>query len=535
MKPNTSPKKRKSHRTLSTNRAPSSSSIKQSISPSSLHSIHPLLTSIPKHPSKSSRSHRTSKPRVKKASSLPPASSTPAGGSTVKSPRPRVLTTGSIDALSLSLYLTWPQGDGAAEIHQQIRTLTNRATHPNLGEVVGSVGDQEIICRARGLQLGKRGGYLQHHWTIAGSDLYLSDRIYPHATRPALFSPFPDRLVWKWELIKLFKKYSCCSATSSSLSTRSLVSRVDFALDITGISIESFLLAQQQKRLVTRARRSTIRPIISEVPTLYFGQGPMRCRIYDKVAESSGQSANAKYKRELLVQRRWHNTLPSQAVRIEFSLGSQALRPRGLRVFDDLVNRAGDVVRSLTFDWLRFTAAPSTRGNSTRTRSAFLWRLVQWGFSRWGGDPSGEPVKPVLKTPAPIEDLRRQIRACRHSVAHREGGNVTSPLDLRIFLLEEIGLIQQHFGQAMLDKIAALGAEERREWKARCRSKAKPQSDAPKSVPLPNKPLVIKKALPGISSILKSKKKGGFAKKLPATPPSTPRGVRKRRPSIKKQ
>ena len=192
---------------------------------------------------------------------------------------------------------------------------------------------------------------------------------------------------------------------------REVLTRVDLCLDIPGLSMAPFLSAYREKRYITRARSMGTDETISDggtgsAPTLRFGRrNALQVRIYDKLAEMRAHGHEDLL--PVMMANRWGGRRPLSAVRVEFQLRSQALRDRGIQSVQDYLRLRADLLRYLTFDWLRMAAKKVNRMNSSRAMLDPIWADIVDGFQNWAGQPADLPL---TRATAPLGNPRRLIK-----------------------------------------------------------------------------------------------------------------------------
>ncbi len=154
--------------------------------------------------------------------------------------------------------------------------------------------------------------------------------------------------------------------------SRTIVSRVDLAVDLCGVEVSQFVAAFIGGFVVRRARHFVVYGDANAVTGLTIGKSEVMLRVYDKFFEAM-KSGDA-LKREVLIERRWNgNRNPQSATRVEFQLKRDALRVLKFQEVSKLLGNLKGVVRWLTDDWCRFTDGVSSRSHTERCPSSALW------------------------------------------------------------------------------------------------------------------------------------------------------------------
>jgi hypothetical protein len=182
------------------------------------------------------------------------------------------------------------------------------------------------------------------------------------------------------------------------------LSRVDMCLDLPGVGMEDFIAAYKEQRYICRANNRGY--MESNGVTLYLGKHPLQLRIYDKVAQLV--MANDPLKFMLMQERRWHAIQQNEATRVEFEIGREALKDRGIDTPEDYFKKRADLISCLCHEWVRFTAQAVDRTSTSRAEVLPLWLKVEKGFQDWLGLPVGESLEALDRGSVDVRMLARQ-------------------------------------------------------------------------------------------------------------------------------
>ena len=196
-----------------------------------------------------------------------------------------------------------------------------------------------------------------------------------------------------------------------------VLSRVDMRLDIPGEGGDKFWNATREKRYITLSKMLTETEQYKR--TIRFGKYPLSFIIYDKLAQVEAMAGS-----ELtmhVIHRCWNGKMPKQATRLEYRIGREMLRKKGINSPDDYFRKRGALIKYLTTSWIRFTSSPVKRGNSSRTPILPLWKEVAEAFARWAGQPNGESLTPLPPSgPVDVTPLLKQGYGLVGSIARKQ-------------------------------------------------------------------------------------------------------------------
>ena len=105
---------------------------------------------------------------------------------------------------------------------------------------------------------------------------------------------------------------------------------------------------------------------------------------------------------------RWHEQEPEKAIRVEFQLGREALKERGIDSPEDYFAKRGDLTAYLCNEWVRFTTGSVDRTNTSRAEVLPIWLKVADGFREWAGNPAGLSLAPLDRGQIDVRQLEKQ-------------------------------------------------------------------------------------------------------------------------------
>lgn len=191
------------------------------------------------------------------------------------------------------------------------------------------------------------------------------------------------------------------------------ISRLDVCADVLGQSVRSYMRDFIEGRLVRRSDCWAMwgRGQYDGIETIRFGGDEgIKCRIYDKLEETKRDET----KRSLMVSRRWGGVTPEQAIRVEYELGREELKSRGITNLKTMEAGMKALVDYLTHEWLRFTTEVPDRenGNQARAVASAEWEEVKRCFNEVvTGEPDYVP-EPEHSKGVDMKQLTKQALGC---------------------------------------------------------------------------------------------------------------------------
>ncbi len=216
---------------------------------------------------------------------------------------------------------------------------------------------------------------------------------------------------------------------------KEMISRVDACADFPGWSMDYFVSAFVGRKWRCRANSLDFQK--SNSMTLYWGNNPLRLRIYDKLGEMEAKALRGEPIRfEHMIKKRWGGERPESAVRVEYQISRDKLREWGIDSYADWKAKGGAVLGYLTgarddpmfcqkskrmkiMRWFRFLTKRRNVKHPEKDRTSVKWKIVQDTFSRNFGAP--EPLVIVEPDNADVEALIKQAFGVLEAAAWNKG------------------------------------------------------------------------------------------------------------------
>ena len=265
--------------------------------------------------------------------------------------------------------------------------------------------EKEGIKQTRGkepkrISLGKKDFLLHPFGSASGYPVVISNEDFKiemgEFNNPNFFVTFKSQGLWSKSAFHLHDDFLdwASSVGFEPLSSESL-SRVDYCFDYTLSEVDF-----DEDWFVSRSTKDSKHREDGKPQTFTFGKGDVVLRVYDKVAEIKQQSGKAWFY-ELwggLVEDVW---------RVEWQVRKPVLRSFGIKTFDDLYNKLGDLLKYLAEE---HDTLKQPNGDSNRSRWPLhpLWVDLQ------------ERIKQInLKEIRPVnaKDLALEERKARIAVS----------------------------------------------------------------------------------------------------------------------
>ena len=374
----------------------------------------------------------------------PPSNVKTGGGDTSNTPpqtshsSPTELpTTGSEDWIEWSWSIRWD------ERWDRFRSTLERAKRAAAsGEVDGDeanvieLGEHPARVSAGGARLGRgdKGPFMPWRFKWQGLVFMVADRVDPHKTLPSVVVRADGMACLAARSELLWHRAENLIYHLGGQIVNERLSRVDPCLDLPGVAIEPFCVAYQNEQFVSRAKTHYLTQG-TDGTTIYLGGDPM-LRIYDKLAEVKAK--RNPIKRSLMAYHRWCGVEPAEATRVEFQLGRESLKHRGIDTVRDYFDKRSDLVHYLAAQWFRFTGYCPDRTHTTRAKTLDLWHRVQRGFGDWAGRPVGLPLDPLPRESYDITLLSKSALGCLITAAVQRGKTFESDGALTRFMLDEL-------------------------------------------------------------------------------------------------
>lgn len=341
--------------------------------------------------------------------------------------------TGGEDWFEFSAYIHW-ESCSFESLRARLASAKRAARNASAPrtDILSLVGYPAVV-HATGKQFGN-GPIYPFRITWQGLTLLIADTPEPRGNTANLVVTVPGRTCLLRGAYRSWQDARSLIHSLGGTISSEILSRADICLDLPGVQMSAFTAAFDAHQYITRAR--TRGKIESNGTTVSFGKPPLRCIIYDKVAELATKSDNTV--QTAMIERRWGGDVPEYATRIEFQVRRPALTRRGVSTIEDYFRLRGDLVADLTKNWLRLTDGPVDRSHTTRAKTLPLWQDVQEGFAQWTGQPSGQTLAPVPRHSIDISASVSRGLGYFLSAAARRGASIASISDLIRFCESEI-------------------------------------------------------------------------------------------------
>ena len=330
------------------------------------------------------------------------------------------MPTGGEDWFEVCLYVDW--GAAWPKLSEKLLWGKGAAADYELkshSQDLLCFGEYQVQMRASGAALGKKGKgmYMAYVMDMQGLVIQIANRAcfrYPVPNVVIRIDGLSCLRMGALPALELGRKF--IMAMGGKINQEKLT-RVDMCLDMPGVKMDDFVAAYREKRFVCRA--NDIRYYEGKGISLYFGKCPMQLRIYDKKEEIA---AGGDYlKRWFMIERRWRGVIPEHAIRVEFEMGREALKDRGIDSPEDYFRKRADLISYLCGEWMRFTTHPVDRQNTSRADVLPLWEDVKAGFKAWAGLPCGVPLEPLDRSQVDVAQLVKQAIGVMLTVAAIQG------------------------------------------------------------------------------------------------------------------
>ncbi|QDU56745.1 hypothetical protein [Aeoliella mucimassa] len=320
------------------------------------------------------------------------------------------LTTGGEDYLTVSFWVEYEDFDALkkqleiaqASARSRERSDPKRGTPPN--NDVLHLGDHRLVVAPQGGRLGGGNRALAIKWKLQsgqGIELLLRDSDKCEGHTPNATAQATSATLMRLGFLDTWREMQALFEALGSKIHRHALSRVDAAVDLPGVAIDSLYHAFKEGHMVTRAKhrqayhdlRFASEHLAARKPTGFaIGKSPLRLVVYDKLEETSHNP----YKRGLLISRRW-GKLPEAAIRIEIQLRRAKLTQFGVDTVDDWISKRSAIISKLTQDWLRLTDGPVNRKHPKSTPNHTDWELMRERFKDWTGLSVGADLTALPK------------------------------------------------------------------------------------------------------------------------------------------
>lgn len=217
------------------------------------------------------------------------------------------------------------------------------------------------------LRLGTEEFLLAPHGTGSGYPFLIENEAFSvqfgEFNKPNFFVTFRSFALWQFGVAAMHQRVLRWAASLGYAPYRQeALSRVDFTFDY------QLELDFDENSFVTQAAKDNKHRKNGRAQTFRFGEGPLVLRVYDKCAEIGEKS-----------QKTWFFDLwgvKEGVWRFEWQTRKDWLRRLGIRTFEDLQDRQGDLLRVLAFDHTSLRT-PSADSNRSRWPLHPVWADIQ--------------------------------------------------------------------------------------------------------------------------------------------------------------
>ena len=321
--------------------------------------------------------------------------------------------------------------DKLNELREKLSAAQKLAQKGNGKGSLVRIGMVECLVRPA----GGRGGGLYFSWIVEGLGVRISimDRGRPFGETPNVrihvgaIRLLHERLDRVHAATKLLVEEMGCKVVGEKLS------RVDACLDLVGVGVSEFVEPFVRGRCIRRGRKFGVYGDGLSFTGFHVGNGAIRLRIYDKVAECKGDAV----KWDLMVARVYGGEVPEVASRVEFQLRRKVLKECEVETVADWMSKRAEILEYLNREWFRLTDDDVDRDNSTRFGPSRLWGRVCEGFATWAGPAFIAAVRTRVKRSAmDVEALVRQAIGCLTSAAARRAWSIHTMPDVVRMMIE---------------------------------------------------------------------------------------------------
>lgn len=226
------------------------------------------------------------------------------------------------------------------------------------------------------LRLGTEEFLLASHGTGSGYPFLLENEAFSiqcgEFNQPSFFVTFRSFALWQFGAVKLHARFLHWAASVGYTPYRpERLSRVDFTFDYAVPNLDF-----DEQCFVSQAQKDNKHRKNGRAQTFRLGEGALVLRVYDKCAEISEKSAKT-----------WFFDLwgcDKDVWRIEWQARKEWLRRFGLRTFEDLEERQGDLLRFVTHEHTTLRRK-TTDSNRSRWPLHPIWLDLQGRIEALGG------------------------------------------------------------------------------------------------------------------------------------------------------
>jgi hypothetical protein len=339
--------------------------------------------------------------------------------------------TGSEDWFEWVLYVDWHE-EKWQEMQlklEELKAIAEADVSPEEWDCL-CVNEFEVNVEPCGARLGKgkKGPYYAYKAEYGGLDVMIAKCSTAKGNVPNVVIRASGEVCLLIGVETCLKRGRNFVAGIGGTIRKDKLSRVDIALDMPGVGMSDFKSAFDGGKYICRAK--SLGWTQSNGLTLKFGESPLLLRIYDKLAETL--KCDNPRKVYAMIKRRWGDTIPDQAARVEFEIRREALKNRGIDSVDDYFQKRADLMNYLVHEWFRLTTETVDRKNKNQSRAEVLplWKDVQTAFESWAGSPAGCSLEPLSLEAVDVTQMFKQALGVIRTAAQCQGRNYLSTEEL---------------------------------------------------------------------------------------------------------
>ena len=361
------------------------------------------------------------------------------GGVTSNTPPPSSNWIAAEDWFEFNFYVDWNvnKWDALTEKLDNCKRCAGIRNAPNI--LTGFfVGGNRIEVEPTGAKVGKGKKGIYCSWRFTSGDMLnfkLINRTNAHKTMPNVFIIVDGQACTIDHAENWFQRAGEIIQLLGGTVVKNKLSRVDICLDMPNVPINKFEKCFDDERYICRANAKG--KMESNGKTIYFGENPIKARIYDKLREVKKKADPIKTLAMKLY--RWGGKFPNEATRVEFQIRRDGLKTRGIDNVQDYLDRRASLAKYLTTQWLRLTLdhVDKINKNQSKARTLPLWQDVSNHLVAWGNNANA-PLTPLPKAKADVEQLFKQMLGVAKAAAKYQGKKSMNDDELLRYIVKKI-------------------------------------------------------------------------------------------------
>lgn len=344
------------------------------------------------------------------------------------------------DWFEWSLYVDW--GTNWPKLSRRLSTAKEYAAIADCPKDKCSIpywGGCAVVDRM-GARLGhkKSGLYFAYKLQTEFLTIMIAEREEPHKTKPSVIMRASGEACLLEGAKSCYEEGKEFIKEMGGCIIRNKLSRVDACMDMPSEIITPFDLAYFEERYICRARSHG--RYASGGITVQFGKYPLMLRIYDKKAEVMKKN-NPTQMLGMLINR-WDGEIPESSIRVEFELGREFLKKKGVDSVEDYHRKRAALLSYLTHDWMRFTQDQVDRENKNQSKARTLpiWEKIREAFLDWAESDPNVSLAPLDKSKANVSHLIKVVAGVTRTAAKCQGKTIETLEDFSEYLQDRIKL-----------------------------------------------------------------------------------------------